>query len=920
MYLPMNGGSNISYDYSGHGHHGSPHNSPTLGTFLNGDPATVFDGLTQYVEVADHDDLSISTTGILTIEAWIRPDVLDFPTPQTSTAPYVYWMGKNTSGNSEYVGRMYSKNADWAGDGINPPRPNRISGYADNLSGGLGAGSYFQDTVAAGEWIHVTIAYNTINTSSAYPTGYVSIYKNGVFRMKQPLSGYNIVPGNGAAPFRLATATLNSYFQGAIAKVAAYNYELSPSVVHNHYRLIVPAVSGTASLLGHVGHASTTTSGTTLTITVPSGGISAGTTLLATAAHVYTTGAPTIADSRGNVYTRDRTGVDSANTIRSSIFSAQINSALQPGDTIQLTTSASVGNKAFSVDAFEQVVFSSPLDTSAGRSGISTTPGTTNQITTTNTDDLIYGSTVVNGPTTETYTEDAADFNGLTRVGTTSGTNDVTVNTAYKSVATAGNYKYQPTLGTPEIWVNTIAAYKAGTPVITPPASGTSQYIGFVGSATSKTSGTTLTITVGSDGVNFGHTIIVRAASDYLASAPSVTDSRGNTYTRDRTGADSGNTLRASIFSAPVGTALQSGDTITITWSSSITVRSAVADEFANITSSTPLDAQNGSANTNATPSVSVTSTNADDMLIGYIAVAGDVADGFTSDTIHQWTDLARTGTTGGTASGNRTINSAYRAVGATGTFTLAPILGTSSIWVGGVAAYKAGAPTITPPPAGTATFVKNVGTATANVSGTTLTLTVPAGGVAIGHTLIVKVLADYLSSAPTVVDSKGNTYTRDRTSADASNVMRGSVYSCPITSTLVAGDTITITFASSVASRVVSADEFASVLTPTTVDVTNGRTGSSTAPLVSATTANANDLLIGVVGVAGDVSDGFTEDGGNLWTSLTRVGTTGGTAANDRTLDSAYRSVPTAGSYSYQPALGTSSIWIAMFVSYRGA
>jgi hypothetical protein len=914
MYLPLGGGSNSSPDYTGHAHTGIPHNSPTQTTFLNGDPATAFDGVNQYIEVANHVDLSISTTGMMTIEAWIRPDVLEFTHEQGDD--YVYWMGKNSPGNSEYVGRMYS----FSTPTLTPSRSNRISGYANNLSGGLGAGSYFQDTVTAGQWIHVTIVYNTVNTNSDYPTGYVAIYKNGVYRMKQPLSGYNIVPGHGSAPFRLGTATLASFFQGAIAKVAVYNYELSVVTIHNHYRLIVPPVTGSVGFGKHVGSASTTGSGTTLSISVPVGGVSAGSTLLVSAAHMYTVGAPTVADSRGNTYTRDRTAIDGANTVRSSIFSAQINSALLAGDTIQLTTSASVAAKAFSVDAFNQIIFSIPLDTSNGRSGTGTTPGTTNQITTTNADDLIYGFTAVNGPTSEVYNEDPADYNSLTRVGTNSGVpgTDVTVNSAYKSVLEVGNYKYQPTLGTSEIWLSIIAAYKAGQPIIVPPAVGTAQYIGFAGSATSKVSGTTLTITIGTDGVPLGHTLIVRAAGDYLASAPTVADSRGNTYTRDRTGADAGTIIRASIYSAPIATALQSGDTITVTWASSVNTRAAVVDEFATILTSSPVDVANGTSGSSATPTANATTTNADDMLVSFAAVAGDVSDSFTPDTIHQWTDMARTGTTGGAFGDNRTINSAYRAVGATGTYSCTPILATSSTWVSGIVGYKAGPSTIVPPPVGSATFVKHIGNSSTKAAGTTLTLTVPSGGVPSGHTVIVKTLSDYLTSAPIITDSRGNTYTRDRTGADAVNTIRGAVFSCAVTTPLQVGDTITITFASSISVKAASADEFSAVLNPIVVDVYNSRTGISTSPLVSSTTTNADDLLIGMAGVAGDVSDVFTNDAANIWTALTRVGTTGDAFTGNRTLNSAYRSAASAETHSYQPTLATSSTWVAIFVAYR--
>jgi hypothetical protein len=66
-------------DQTGHGHTGRAHGGQRVTRFVNGDPATVFDGATQYIEVPDHDALSVPATGILSIEAWMRPDVLDFP-------------------------------------------------------------------------------------------------------------------------------------------------------------------------------------------------------------------------------------------------------------------------------------------------------------------------------------------------------------------------------------------------------------------------------------------------------------------------------------------------------------------------------------------------------------------------------------------------------------------------------------------------------------------------------------------------------------------------------------------------------------------------------------------------------------------------------------------------------------------------
>lgn len=683
MYLPLSGGSGGISDQTGNGHTGQVFSAPPLSIMPNGEPATVFDGATQYVEVPDSDALSVVTTGILTIEAWMRPDTLQF-TNQESTG-YVHWLGKNTSGQSEYVARMYSLTTT-----DTPPRPNRISGYSFNLSGGLGTGSYFQDAITAGEWIHYVLVINSINTSTNYPTGYTKVYKDGAVRDQDALQDYNIVPANGTAPFRIATASLSSFFQGAIAKVAVYNYELSATTIHDHYRMIVPATSGSVVFIKNVGSASTTATGTTLVITVSAAGVSAGSTLLVKVIHAFTSGGPTMADSRGNTYTRDITAPSSGSVFRVSLFSAQINSALQAGDTIQLTTSASVGNKAFSVDEFTNITFSSPSDVKNSGTGSSTTPGTSTTITTTNADDLIYGFAGVGGPTSDSFTEDSiAEFNSLVRVGTNSGSADVTANSAYKSVAATGAYKYQPTLGTSRSWVAVIAAYKAGVPVIVPPVSGTASFIQLIGSATAITSGTTLVITVPTGGVPIGHTLFVRTAGDHTSAGATMADSRGNTYTRDRSAANAGTTMRASLFSCPITTALQEGDTITVTWPSAISTRVAVVDEFASVLTPTSIDVQNGNSGTSTTPSTNVTTTNANDLLVGMTSVEGPTTETYTADTIRQWTNLTRTGTTASPTT-NKTVNGAYRAVGATGTYTHAPILGTSASWINFVVAYRA--------------------------------------------------------------------------------------------------------------------------------------------------------------------------------------------------------------------------------------
>jgi hypothetical protein len=196
----------------------------------NGDRASVLNGTNQYLEVASHPSLSVPTTGILMIEAWIRPDTLQFPAQEGSG--YVHWAGKGEANAHEYVLRMYSLSNTES-------RPNRISAYAFNLSGGLGSGSYFQDPVAPGEWIHVAAAINTQAVSSTYPTGYVRIYKNGVLRDTTGLDQFGVVPSIGSAPLRIGTRDKRSYFQGAIGKFAIYDYELPPARLQAHVQSVL---------------------------------------------------------------------------------------------------------------------------------------------------------------------------------------------------------------------------------------------------------------------------------------------------------------------------------------------------------------------------------------------------------------------------------------------------------------------------------------------------------------------------------------------------------------------------------------------------------------------------------------------------------------------------------------------------------
>jgi hypothetical protein len=105
-----------------------------------GDVYLLFNCIDSYAEIPSMVAYSVADNSALTVSAWIRPDVVNFPNFEGTH--YVHWMGKGegsgSMGQQEWAFRMYNPD-DTQED---PPRPNRISFYVFNLEGGLGVGSY----------------------------------------------------------------------------------------------------------------------------------------------------------------------------------------------------------------------------------------------------------------------------------------------------------------------------------------------------------------------------------------------------------------------------------------------------------------------------------------------------------------------------------------------------------------------------------------------------------------------------------------------------------------------------------------------------------------------------------------------------------------------------------------------------------
>jgi hypothetical protein len=222
----------IAFDETANRYDGIYFGDPTFGIpgAIDDDPDTAADfSGANYVEIADSEDFSQPTSGAgLTVEVWMRPDVLTFP-GQTDD-PYVHWLGKGVAGKHEWAFRFYSQDSS---------RPNRISAYIWSPAGGEGAGAYFQDELSTTDWIHVVACYEPGDKDTEPPAG-VHIYKNGVHRQGPPSSGtlykkYNIVPAHGSAPLRLATRDLGSFLIGALDEVAIYPRVLTSDEILENY-------------------------------------------------------------------------------------------------------------------------------------------------------------------------------------------------------------------------------------------------------------------------------------------------------------------------------------------------------------------------------------------------------------------------------------------------------------------------------------------------------------------------------------------------------------------------------------------------------------------------------------------------------------------------------------------------------------
>lgn len=216
----FNESTDIVHDFSGNDNTGDVMGNAIWDSLggVNGSGAYQLDGIDDYISVPDSDILSPSITGQYSVTFWVKFLKTAF-IGEGSTNSYINYMGKGESQNYEFSFRQHNSS--------NPDnRPDRISTYTFNLNGGLGAGSYFQDTINIGEWIFVSSVYNGTH---------ISIWKNAILRDTDPLSGYNITLQNGKAPFNIGTLNRVTFLKGSIDELRVYNRTLNSSQISQLY-------------------------------------------------------------------------------------------------------------------------------------------------------------------------------------------------------------------------------------------------------------------------------------------------------------------------------------------------------------------------------------------------------------------------------------------------------------------------------------------------------------------------------------------------------------------------------------------------------------------------------------------------------------------------------------------------------------
>lgn len=189
-----------------------------------------------------------------------------------------------------------------------------------------------------------------------------------------------------------------------------------------------------------------------------------------------------------------------------------------------------------------------------------------------------------------------------------------------------------------------------------------------LGSNQSKTGAASLVISPSSKTVTVGRTIFVAYAGDNGGSAFGVTDNLGNIYSLVKEQIQTTGGVKTQLWSAPVTTG-GSITSITISWTTNVTAKAAVAGEFSNFGS-----LRLTSSNTNTISSntaIQLNSSFVGELWVGAHGVEDDVAfnvGGTSCNDSRTIVNAGSDGTTGGGSASNISVAMSYMLMDADGT------------------------------------------------------------------------------------------------------------------------------------------------------------------------------------------------------------------------------------------------------------
>lgn len=184
-------------------------NGPVLGgpglLTTDSDLAPTFDGSNDYVNVVDNGSLDFSGTSPMSIEAWVRPSVVDATCRRIASKEI-----SNAGGTQGYL--FYFCNTTFA-------LQRRLNGASNSVTSGSVP----------------PVAGSTYHLVATYDGSYMRFYVNGALAGGPTASSLSLV--DHANPFRIGAISSSTFgaVGGVIDEVAVYNVALTAAQVQEHY-------------------------------------------------------------------------------------------------------------------------------------------------------------------------------------------------------------------------------------------------------------------------------------------------------------------------------------------------------------------------------------------------------------------------------------------------------------------------------------------------------------------------------------------------------------------------------------------------------------------------------------------------------------------------------------------------------------